>query len=715
MPDKHRQKKPKTKKAEKSESIWAREVFLSGQQTLQSIVGSSPIPTFIIGKDHLVIYWNKALEELSKIKAKDVVGTGQQWRAFYKTKRPCMADLLVDGFQKDVPQWYAGKYLKSNLIEGAYEATDFFPELGKRGRWLRFTAAIIRNTKGSVIGAIETLEDITQAKRAEEALIKAHEDLEIKVKERTVDLAKANKALQEASDRLSIILESLPIVSYTCTNGNKNQIFSFVSKSIKEITGYMPLQFTSDPFFWQEHIHPGDLKRILTEIKSTSLKGTHTFEYRFLAADGSYRWFSDHRRLISPGRRGRNYIIGAWQDITEEKRMRQEGRLRVQQMMQSHKLKALGEVVAGVAHEINNPVSFIANNIPLLEEMWNAIEPILASDGASHTDWSDKGLSYVEVSTNMKEIIEEFKIASLRIKRVIAGLKEFARTDEIVEKKPVQIEEVINGVLIIVGAQVRKTVSRIDLYVDSNLPPIQGHFQKIEQVIANLLINAHQSIPPERKGRIIITARKLDRLKSIVIEIEDNGAGMNQDLLDHIFEPFFTTRRDMEGTGLGLSISYGLIKEHNGAIGVLSRPGLGSRFSIYLPLEDKKKIEVRPAVLCLDNDYKFLNEIKMSLTGVIDWHCDHKDTVEDVIAFLEEHPEVDIFISEIKLPAMNGWELLKRIRERFPLLPAILYSSAASALKQEAKTAIEPDFLLKKPFKMLQLKNIIREIGRQKI
>ncbi len=113
------------------------------------------------------------------------------------------------------------------------------------------------------------------------------------------------------------------------------------------------------------------------------------------------------------------------------------------------------------------------------------------------------------------------------------------------------------------------------VYIDSNLPPIQGHFQKIEQVIANLLINAHQSITPDRKGRIIITARNIERLNAILIEIEDNGIGMEKEVMDHIFEPFFTTRRDMEGTGLGLSISYGLIKEHQGIIGVLSRPDIG--------------------------------------------------------------------------------------------------------------------------------------------
>ncbi len=707
--------RPKEKKNPKhSESIWAREVFSNGQQSLQSIIGSSPIPAFIIGKDHLIIYWNKALEELSGIKSEEVVGTGQQWRAFYKTARPCMADLLVDKYQKEMPQWYSGKFIKSKLIAGAYEATDFFPELGKKGRWLRFTAAVIRNSKGAVIGAVETLEDITPAKRAEEALLKAHEELEIKVKERTQRLAKANKALKETTDHLSLILEFLPIVSYIC-NADENLTITFVSNRIKEITGYTPDQFMQNPCFWQEHIHPEDRKDVLKKFKPAINKRTYQFEYRFQTADGSYRWFSDHRHLIKPGNRSRSYMVGAWQDITEDKRIRQEGDLRLQQMIQSHKLKALGEVVTGVAHEINNPVSFIANNIPLLEEMWTAVEPILASDGASHPDWGDKGIGYVEVCTNMKEIIEEFKIASQRIKRVIAGLKEFARTDETIQKKPVKIDEVIQGVLIIVGAQVRKTVSRIDIYIDSNLPTIQGHFQKIEQVIANLLINAHQSITPDRKGRIIITARSIERLNAILIEIEDNGIGMEKEVLDHVFEPFFTTRRDQEGTGLGLSISYGLIKEHRGIIGVTSRPNIGSRFSIYLPLDAKTQINIRPAILCCDIDAFYLNEIKMSFVDVIDWCCGSNDTSEDVIAYLEAHPEVDIFISEIKLPAINGWELMKKIKERFPLLPVILYSSDPLTKKPEGIMAGKPDYLLKKPFSMLQLQNIISEIGRQRL
>ena len=113
-----------------------------------------------------------------------------------------MADLLVDGAQDRIPQWYEGKFMKSKLIEDAYEATDFFPALGKDGRWLRFTAALIRNLQGKVIGALETLEDVTDRKRAEEALQKAYDGLEIRVQERTRELSESSRALQaEVTER----------------------------------------------------------------------------------------------------------------------------------------------------------------------------------------------------------------------------------------------------------------------------------------------------------------------------------------------------------------------------------------------------------------------------------------------------------------------------------------------------------------------------------
>ena len=143
----------------------AEQALMDSENKLSAILHGSPIPQFVIDKDHKVIQWNTALECYSGIKADEVIGTNQQWRAFYPQERPCMADLIVERQIEKIPQWYSGKHTKSSLIEDAYEATDFFPHMGKSGTWLHFTAAPIRDSLGAIIGAVETLEDIMERKR----------------------------------------------------------------------------------------------------------------------------------------------------------------------------------------------------------------------------------------------------------------------------------------------------------------------------------------------------------------------------------------------------------------------------------------------------------------------------------------------------------------------------------------------------------------------
>jgi PAS domain S-box-containing protein len=144
---------------------------LLGSEMLAKIVDGSSIASFVINEQHRVIYWNTAIEALSGIKREEVIGTDEQWKAFYTEKRPVMADLIVDGAHvNEIKAYYPSRYEKSPLIDGAYEAEDFFPDLGESGKWLHFTASPLRDSNGEIIGAIETLEDITERKRAEEAL-----------------------------------------------------------------------------------------------------------------------------------------------------------------------------------------------------------------------------------------------------------------------------------------------------------------------------------------------------------------------------------------------------------------------------------------------------------------------------------------------------------------------------------------------------------------
>ena len=134
------------------------------------ILDGSPIPSFVIDAKHKVVHWNRALAQLTGIPAKEVIGTHHQWRAFYRAHRPVMADLVLDGATAGLlEKFYAGKYRASALIPGAYEAEDFFPAFGESGRWVSFNAAPLKDAEGKTIGCIETLQDITLRKAAEDA------------------------------------------------------------------------------------------------------------------------------------------------------------------------------------------------------------------------------------------------------------------------------------------------------------------------------------------------------------------------------------------------------------------------------------------------------------------------------------------------------------------------------------------------------------------
>lgn len=704
----------------------AEEARHADEALLASIIGGSPIPAFVIGRDHRILYWNRALEELSRIRADEVIGTNQQWRAFYARERPCMADLLVDGAQKAIPTWYTGKYIPSKLIDEAYEATDFFPELGEEGRWLRFTAAVLRDAGGGLVGVVETLEDITERRQAEEALRAAHEELETRVRERTAELAKANRALEEelrerhraesalkeTTEHLSLILESLPIVSYIRRAASPFSL-TYVSTTVREMTGFAPERFLEDPGFWESRVHPDDRTRLPRGSKVRRHQGRS--EYRFRTADGSYRWFSDYwRRLLHTGGPPPQ-IAGVWQDVTEEKRMRQESELRLQQMIQTHKLTALGEVVAGVAHEINNPVSFISYNIPLLEEIWSAVEPFVHRLDEIDPHRRNREVRPEEISRHMREIIEAFRIASNRISRVITNLKEFSRSDErSTRMKPLQVAEAVQGALLIVGGQIRRNVSTIEQRIEPDLPPILGNIQKLEQILTNLLINAHQAMPGgDRKGRIAVSARSIPRLDAVLLEVEDNGRGIPRENLGQLFDPFFTTRRDSGGTGLGLSISYGLVREHNGLIGVLSRPGTGSRFSIFLPAAGKTLPKILPSILCLGSDAEFLGTLKAVLVEAETWEAGPGIGVPSVLKYLDEHPEVDTVVAEWNLTDLDGRDLLKAVRDRFPLVEVLLCASEEDARRLSAGGTVGE--MLVKPAAAGQLQNILEEKGRLRL
>lgn len=164
---------------------------------VKEIIEGSPIPVLVINRDHVLTHWNEACERLTGIRAEALVGTALYWKAFYPEKRPLLVDLVLDKAPKHkFYRYYGNKYRMSGTVSGAYEAEAFFPHLAEKGRWLFFTAAPLRDAMGKLTGAMETLIDITDKKRAEKNLLKMHDALEEKVKERTQALEEANVAMQ---------------------------------------------------------------------------------------------------------------------------------------------------------------------------------------------------------------------------------------------------------------------------------------------------------------------------------------------------------------------------------------------------------------------------------------------------------------------------------------------------------------------------------------
>jgi signal transduction histidine kinase/PAS domain-containing protein len=267
-------------------------------------------------------------------------------------------------------------------------------------------------------------------------------------------------------------------------------------------------------------------------------------------------------------------IIEFYRDITLEKTYQQ-------QLIQADKLASLGQLVSGIGHEINNPNQFIKGNIRIIEQALADMLPIVDEYYGVHPDLRIARLKYDFFREHIMTLVHDMAHGSERIKSIVEGLRGFARKDEGLLIDEVDVNTIVDAGARLCHNQVHKTAD-IEIALAPELPAVRGNAQKIEQVLVNLIMNASQSIPEGRRGRIDVSTR-LDS-DSVAIDIRDNGKGMSDRTVKKIFDPFFTTRRSKGGTGLGLAIVYGIVKEHGGSIEVSSKVDVGTTFTLKLPV-----------------------------------------------------------------------------------------------------------------------------------
>ena len=264
------------------------------------------------------------------------------------------------------------------------------------------------------------------------------------------------------------------------------------------------------------------------------------------------------------------------------------------QLVQSEKLAAVGQLSAGIAHEINNPMAFINSNIETLEQYLEIYSQIMRAVEELKRAVEDKDLeraasivkrinefqeesNFDFIINDIDNLLRESKSGAERIKKIVDDLRTFARKDE-GQVELNNIEEILDGVLNIVWNEIKYKAELKKEY--GGVPPIKCNAQKLGQVFINLLVNAAQAI--DGKGEIVLKTYKDD--KFVYIEIADTGKGIAKEYISKIFDPFFTTKEVGKGTGLGLSVSYDIIKQHKGEITVESELNKGTKFIIKFPV-----------------------------------------------------------------------------------------------------------------------------------
>ena len=274
-------------------------------------------------------------------------------------------------------------------------------------------------------------------------------------------------------------------------------------------------------------------------------------------------------------------------EIAERRQVEEELRLNQQQLVQADKMAALGVLVSGVAHEINNPTGLILLEVPILKRFHADAAKILERYYQGSGDFSCGGLPYSRMRQEVPRSLEKLQDAGKRIKRIVDDLKDFARRDETDCNEIVDLNATAQAAVRLVEPSIRKSTARFTAEYRKSLPRIRGNAQRIEQVLVNLILNACQALPDTDRGIELVTWHDVFR-DTVVLRLRDEGTGIAPEHLSRLTDPFFTTKQDQGGTGLGLSVSAGIVKEHGGTLEFQSS-GDGTTVTLTLPAYKEEK------------------------------------------------------------------------------------------------------------------------------
>ena len=278
------------------------------------------------------------------------------------------------------------------------------------------------------------------------------------------------------------------------------------------------------------------------------------------------------------------YLTGIIRDLTERKRLEETTRQQEMQLIQANKMTALGTLISGVAHEINNPNQLVLLNAQVLANAWVDARGILDEYAQREGGLTFAGLPYAEMREAIPTLLRDIHESAQRIERIVSDLKNFARPGQTGGRGRVDVNAAAQRALRLLTHLIARHTTRFHTHFASDVPPIHGDAQQLEQVVVNLVVNALEALPNTSCG-VTLSTRFNAEEGCIILEVEDEGTGIPVEDLPRLTEPFFTTKLDRGGTGLGLAISSSLVHAHAGSLSFTSEPGIGTRVRVTLPCD----------------------------------------------------------------------------------------------------------------------------------
>jgi len=386
-------------------------------------------------------------------------------------------------------------------------------------------------------------------KKDEKGRITGYEGINIDISERK----RMERKLQEANEFLTNLIESsVDGIIVTDTKGN---ILIF-NKGAEDILGYKGEEVV-DKMNIRSIYTPGVAKEVMEKLRSPDYGGVGkltSFPIAHRRKDGELIEGDLSASLIYDEKGNEIGSVGIFKDLRERLRIERELREMQQALLQSEKLAAMGRLTSQIAHELNNPIYGIMNTLELLK-------------------------TEIPPESKRRRILELSLSETQRLAEMLRNMLSFSKPEE-EKRKPIKINELVEGILLMMERQMRESNIKVETYLDEGIPEVMASTNQMRQVMLNLIKNAKEAMP--KGGTLTVRTTREDN--KVLIHIQDSGVGVPEEIRDKIFEAFFTTKQKVKGVGLGLSVCYGIIKDHGGEIKVESEVDKGTSFKIHLPI-----------------------------------------------------------------------------------------------------------------------------------